>query len=66
MEALFRKVLEKTQPFTDSKKLQKIPKLTPMGLNINNLILLSFLNPKPIGLWIKFLGEIPAKTTRPL
>ena len=29
MEALFRKVLEKTQPFTDSKTL-KIPKLTPM------------------------------------
>ena len=30
MEALFRKVLEKTQPFTDSKTLLKIPKLTPM------------------------------------
>ena len=30
MEALFRKALEKTQPFTDSKTLLKIPKLTPM------------------------------------
>ena len=30
MEALFRKVLEKTQPFKDSKTLLKIPKLTPM------------------------------------
>ena len=30
MEALFREAVEKTQPFTDSKKLQKIPKLTPM------------------------------------
>ena len=30
MEALFREAVEKTQPFTDSKTLLKIPKLTPM------------------------------------
>ena len=32
MEALFRKVLEKTQPFKDSKTLLKIP--TPMVLHL--------------------------------
>ena len=30
MEALFREAVEKILPFTESKKLQKIPKLTPM------------------------------------
>ena len=30
MEALFREAVEKILPFTDSKTLLKIPKLTPM------------------------------------
>ena len=35
MEALSREALEKIQPFGNSKRLQKTPKLTPMGAVAN-------------------------------
>ena len=47
MEALFRKALEKTQPFTDSKTLLKIPKFDTYGAVCNRTISVNFRKNNP-------------------